>query len=121
MRNNNARKKWSQKQEIIIIDSAHEKLVRGTQTNLARPVVSATFCKLLAKEKPSHRFHPVGEIFLLRVVVAFSFWGLVDDAWYIGLAAGLWAVDTKQEVLVQSENQTWSNVPNSVLQSYYPA
>ena len=43
--NNNARKKWSQKQEIII-DSAHEKLVRGTQTNLARPVVSATFCKL---------------------------------------------------------------------------
>ena len=43
--NNNARKKWSQKQEIII-DSAHEKLVRGTQTNLARPVVSATFSKL---------------------------------------------------------------------------
>ena len=75
VRNNNARKKWSQKQEIIIIDSAHEKLVRGTQTNLARPVVSSTFYKLLAKEKPSHRFHPVGEIFLLRVVAAFSFLG----------------------------------------------
>ena len=31
---------------------------------------------LLAKEKPSHRFHPVGEIFLLRVVAVFSFfWG----------------------------------------------
>ena len=28
---------------------------------------------LLAKEKPSHRFHPVGEIFLLRVVASFSF------------------------------------------------
>ena len=50
---------------------------------------------LLAKEKPSHRFHPVGEIFLLRVVASFSFFGgrmLVADAWCIGLAAGPWAV-----------------------------
>ena len=67
----------------------------------------------------------MGEIFFKNVWPAHkNFYGgrtlVVCFMLGFGLAAGPWTVEdacvVKQEGTIQSQNQTWSNVPNCVLQ-----